>query len=170
MREIHSNGVQLTWSKWRLALLVLPLLAACSGAPGEESVSAEELALGSCQGPSCDNVLPSKSQCKLDMQDTGVGVPLLDGQGRTIGGLALFRSASCQTVWAASAFYVANGPKNFKICTVRRRATENDPSCFDYAGSFGNDAPMKFVPAGKSAFGKITVDGITTRTPDFTAY
>ena len=101
------------------------------------------------------------------MQDTGLGAQIVDYQGRAIGGIGLFFSPSCQTVWAASAFYVANGPKNFRICTVRRRATENDPSCIDYSASYGNDAPMKYVPAGKSAFGKITVDGVTTRTGEF---
>jgi hypothetical protein len=52
---------------------------------------------------------------------------------------------------------------------VRRRAVENDPSCIDYSASYGNDAPMKYVPLGKSAFGEVTVNGVTTRTPDFTA-
>lgn len=175
LREVSFNLVRYHGRlllKHRLAL-VLPLLAACSAAPGAdepasstEDVAAQEQGL-SCQGASCDGLLPASTQCKFDMQDTGLGAKLVDSQGRTIGGLGLFFSPSCQTVWASSSFYVASGPKNFRICTVRRRATENDPSCFDYSASYGNDAPMKYVPAGKSAFGKITVDGITTRTGDF---
>lgn len=174
LSKMSSKLVQFrlwAWSKCTF-VLVLPLFAACSAAPGTEDTvpgtedtASREQAL-SCQAAGCDGLLPASTPCKFDMQDTGLGAPIVY-QGKTIGGIGLFFSPSCQTVWAASALYVANGPKDFRICTVRRRAADNDPSCFDYSSSYGKDAPMKYVPVGKSAFGKITIDGITTRTGDF---
>lgn len=123
-------------------------------------------ALASCQGQSCDGLLPANAGCKQDMVDTGVGIPIVDGNGVTIGGIGLFRSPSCQTVWAATAFYVAGGPRAFKVCAVRRRAAENDSSCQDY-NNLGSDSPMKFAGSGKIVFGRAVVGGIATRTSDF---
>lgn len=149
-------------------LLGLAVFSACSAGVEAEPVQQDEQLLTNCQGPSCDGVLPANSPCKGDMQDTLLGAQVFDAQGRAIGGIGLFHSPSCQTVWASSSFYVAGGARSFRICTVRKRATDNDPSCFDYQGTYG-DAPMKYVPSGKSAFGKVTVQGVTTRTPDYTA-
>jgi hypothetical protein len=148
-------------------LLGLAVFSGCSAGAEAEPVQQDEQALTNCQGASCDGILPGDSSCKLDMQDTLRGAQVFDAQGKAIGGIGLFRSPSCQTVWASSSFYVAGGARNFRICTVRKRATDNDPSCHDYQGTYG-DGPMKYVPSGKSAFGKVTVDGVTTRTPDYT--
>lgn len=138
-------------------------IAGSDGPPGKSTQS-----LGTCQGQSCDGILPLDSPCKSDMIDTLVGAPIRNTAGAIIGGIGLFRSPSCQTVWAASTFYENGGPRNYRLCTVRVRAAHNDPSCFDYANSFGSDPLMKFESSGKTVFGKITVDGITTRTPEFT--
>lgn len=136
--------------------------------PSGEEVAATGQAL-SCQGASCDGLNPQQTSCVQDQEDTRTGIGVFDRSGRQIGGLALFRSRSCQTVWAASAFYTSGGPRDYRICTVRRRAAENDPSCFDYSGSFGNVGPMKFAPSGKTVFGRLTNDslGIKAVTPDY---
>lgn len=120
-----------------------------------------------CQGQSCDGQLPIDTPCLADRLDTGLGAPILEN-GVVIGGIGLFRSPSCQTVWASSTFYASGPPMDYRICAVRRRASVNDPSCQDYTASLGNDSPMKYANSGKVVFGKITVNGVTTRTPDYT--
>lgn len=134
---------------------------------GEVENGQVEQALVSCQGASCEGRRPADTHCKFDMQDTGVGTSIVDATGRIVGGIGLFRSPSCQTVWATTAFYAAGGARSFSVCAVRRRASLNEPSCFDYDGSLGNDSPMKFASSGKTVFGKVTVGGLTTRTSDF---
>lgn len=153
--------------------VIAMLTYGCSAPVSEQSTvdeadTAIEQPLLSCQGLSCDGLRPSDTPCKLDMRDTGVGAPIRDAAGTIIGGIGLFESRSCQTVWAAASFYVSGGPRSYKICAVRRRATDNDASCFDYSASFGNDSPMKFANSGKTVFGRITTSAITTRTPDYT--
>jgi hypothetical protein len=136
--------------------------------PSGDEVASTTLALG-CQGAGCDGLNPQQTSCINDQQATGTGVGIVDRSGRQIGGLALFRSNSCQTVWASSAFYTSGGPRDFRICSVRRRAAENDSSCLDYSLSFGNVGPMKYAPSGKIVFGRLTNDslGIKAVTPDY---
>ena len=154
------------------------MISACMAAVGCGSdIDAEELApeeweqaseaLVLCQGQSCDGQLPGDLGCKEDMVDTGVGVPIFDANGVRIGGIGLFRSPSCQTVWASTTFYPEGGPRAFKMCAVRRRAVQNDSSCKDYASSMGNDSPMKFANSGKIVFGRVVVNNLATRTPDY---
>jgi hypothetical protein len=147
--------------------LLFAVTPGCSADPADEAAGATQQAI-LCQGQGCDGILPNDSPCKADMVDTGIGTTIVDASGKIIGGIGLFRSPSCQTVWASSSFYVAGGTRNFRICAVRVRASQNDPSCADYSSSYGNDSPMKFANSGKTVFGKITVDGMTTRTTNFT--
>lgn len=137
--------------------------------PNGEQVAVTTQAL-SCQGASCDGLNPQQTSCVQDQENTGVGAGVFDNSGRQIGAVSLFRSRACQTVWAASAFYTSGGPRNFRICSVRRRAAENDPSCYDYVSSYGNVAPMKYANQGKVVFGRITIDsnGSKAVTPDYT--
>lgn len=160
--------------RWATMLIVAGAGMLGCGADAGNDQGAEDTDLGKaaealtfCQGTSCDGLRPADTQCKFDMQDTGLGAQVFDASGRAIGGIGLFESKSCQTVWASSSFSVSGGPRSFRMCAVRRRATLNEPSCFDYTGSFGNDSPMKFANSGKTVFGRVTVDGLTTRTPDY---
>lgn len=163
---VNKNGMGRAVVMIGLLLGASSLVGCGPALDGEVEAGRLEQALGACQGASCDGLRPADTQCKLDMQDTGVGTIIVDASGRVIGGIGLFRSPSCQTVWAVSSFYVSGGPRSFSLCAVRRRASLNEPSCFDFYGSFGNDSPMKFASSGKTVFGKVTVGGRTTRTAD----
>lgn len=136
------------------------------GVATEPEIGEVDEALVTCQGPSCDGLPPG--QCKNDMIGDGPGATIVDAKGKTIGGIGLFRSPGCQTIWATTAFYTSGAPRNFKVCAVKRRPTDNDSSCQDYIGQYGNDSPMKYAPSGKVVFGRTVVDGIATRTPDWT--
>ena len=121
-----------------------------------------------CQDSGCDGMLPQNTSCIFD---PGVSI-VADGQvfqgGVQIGGIGLFYSPQCHTVWASTAFYQ---PQNHRTCAVRRATPDNLSVCQDYIGSLGNVSPMRFLGIGKTGFGRTVLlsnASVTGRTGDFT--
>lgn len=120
-----------------------------------------------CQGAACDGILPQDSNCVFDPALSIVADGQVFSGGVQIGGIGLFYSPACKTVWAATAFYQ---PQSHRTCAVRR-GTVNEPICKDYTMSLGNNSPMRHLGIGKTAFGRtvlLTDPNVTGRTGDFT--
>jgi hypothetical protein len=155
-----------------LTLGCLALAAGCmpSGPEAEadlaDDLSTTESALV-CSDASCDGLLPTQTTCSYDayvVASSGI----FDRYGAQIGGLGLFYSPTCHTVWGSTAFYQ---PQSHRTCAVRRRQLDNEAICQDYPASRGNVSPMRFLPVGKSGFGRMLLlndPNVTARTPDFT--
>ena len=121
-----------------------------------------------CQDSGCDGMLPQDTNCVFD---PGLGI-VADGQifqaGVQIGGIGLFYSPQCHTIWASTAFYQ---PQSHRTCAVRRATPDNLAVCKDYPGSMGNVSPMRHLGIGKTGFGRtvlLTDPTVTARTGDFT--
>jgi len=121
-----------------------------------------------CQDSGCDGLLPQDTNCVFD---PGLRI-VTDGKilqaGVQIGGIGLFYSPQCHTIWASTGFYQA---QNHRTCAVRRATPDNLAVCQEYTGSLGNVSPMRHLGIGKTGFGRavlLTDNTVTGRTGDFT--
>lgn len=163
---MHSYGIA-TW-----ALGIAMATGACMDEsivddPTADSVAETQQAL-TCRNAGCDGWLPSMSDCPFDPQLSIVADGrVIDFNGVQIGGIGLYYSPMCHTVWGATAFYQ---DQNHRTCAVRRAAV-NEPICQDYTQSRGNVSPMRFLAIGQTGFGRTVLpNGVTARTGDFTRF
>lgn len=159
-------------SHHHLSIAICSLAVAATGCAVDEVDEPSDVASVAqglqCQDSACDGMLPQNTGCIFD---PGVSI-VADGQvfqgGAQIGGIGLFYSPQCHTVWASTAFYQ---PQNHRTCSVRRAPPDNLPVCQDYLRSLGNVSPMRHLGIGKTGFGRTVLlsDGsVTGRTGDFT--
>jgi hypothetical protein len=156
-----------------MAIYLLGLAAMASGCTADagDDASADDtstVAQGiQCQDSACDGILPQSSSCILDPALSIVADGQVFNGGVQIGGIGLYYSPACHTIWAATAFYQ---PQSHRTCAVRRAAV-NESVCQDYTGSLGNNSPMRHLAIGKTGFGRtvlLTNSNVTGRTGDFT--